>query len=947
MKVVRACLILAIAFSGIAFAWEVPEHPVGDKSEYRRFRLENGLKVLMVSNPEFNKSAAALDVLAGSMDDPSDKQGLAHYHEHMLFLGTEKYPEPDEFMNYLRTRGGYANAYTAGSHTNYQMEVHHWAFQPALDRFSRFFIDPIFNPDFSEREKMAVQQEYEKNRMDDNWRSRQVLVSHYAKGHPERHFSIGNLETLGNVKPSDLNRFREETYSADRMALVLMSTAGLDEMEQWVREYFSQVPGRNLPEREWPPGFIKKSESFRLIRVRTIKDIRELNLIFELPSLTRHYRSKPGELLGFIVGHEGEGSLLAGLKEQGLATALSAGAYESTTDYGTFHVNIELTEKGYEQVHQVLEACYGYFKLLRQSSFPEQIYSEISKKAKFDYAFTARGEGQAMASRYATQINQTGLKEVEKIGVIYEGIDSKVWESFVSRLIPENALTMLEAMDVPVEMEEPYFGAMYSYSTDSGEVMSFLKSAEPQEWMSLPRENPFLPDELPIRENYPVKITDEPGLEIWHSRDIEFDRPRVFLDFEMRYPKSRVNLEQVMLRSLYFQCVREQLNEINYPASMAGIHFSFGSGLESANITLHGYDRGVEKLYRTAVEKVNAITLSEERFEAIKEKMLRNIRNFDMQAAWVISRQASNRMHKEVEYPMKDKLEALEKINLQQVRGLAGSAFRGTSLRAVAHGNYKAEDVVEMARDLSEKLGTGKAPKKILGMSLPGEKLFRQGYLSFDRPGKWVYREKLKTDNSCFRRNYFLGRDNPANIAFSMVTENLLKPRFYSEMRTKRKLGYLVWSAAYSDRLNRYYTFIVQSGTHTAKDLRDNADEVLPQIIEEIRQLPEELFEEAKQAAIHQLREKDKTIHSRGLRYRAILFEEDGDFEKREKIIHELEKLDLKSLVEQAEKLFLSDEVASITLLHFAFHHPMPPGETEGEVKEIESFKKRMRYLRP
>ncbi len=63
---------------------------LGDKRDYKGFILNNGLKVLLISDPETDKSAAALDVNVGSMSDPRDLQGLAHFLEHMLFMGTKK-----------------------------------------------------------------------------------------------------------------------------------------------------------------------------------------------------------------------------------------------------------------------------------------------------------------------------------------------------------------------------------------------------------------------------------------------------------------------------------------------------------------------------------------------------------------------------------------------------------------------------------------------------------------------------------------------------------------------------------------------------------------------------------------------------------------------------------------------------------------------------------------
>ena len=93
MKKIFALLLGSFLFFHIpVFAQTLTKH-ADDKSVSRHFVLDNGLKVLLVSDPDFNNSAAALEVQVGSLMDPKDRQGLAHFLEHMLFLGNKKYPE--------------------------------------------------------------------------------------------------------------------------------------------------------------------------------------------------------------------------------------------------------------------------------------------------------------------------------------------------------------------------------------------------------------------------------------------------------------------------------------------------------------------------------------------------------------------------------------------------------------------------------------------------------------------------------------------------------------------------------------------------------------------------------------------------------------------------------------------------------------------------------------
>jgi len=94
----------------------VASSPTDDRS-FAYIRLDNGLQVMLVSDPDAEIGGAALDVRAGSWYDPADYPGLAHAVEHCLFLGTLKYPGEAEYNAYLAAHGGSSNAYTDGEDT--------------------------------------------------------------------------------------------------------------------------------------------------------------------------------------------------------------------------------------------------------------------------------------------------------------------------------------------------------------------------------------------------------------------------------------------------------------------------------------------------------------------------------------------------------------------------------------------------------------------------------------------------------------------------------------------------------------------------------------------------------------------------------------------------------------------------------------------------------------
>ena len=77
----------------------------------------------------------------------------------MLFLGTSKYPQENHYKVFLNKNGGSSNAGTGMQRTTYMFDINHGRFDTALDIFSQFFKEPLFNEDATAREIQAVDSE--------------------------------------------------------------------------------------------------------------------------------------------------------------------------------------------------------------------------------------------------------------------------------------------------------------------------------------------------------------------------------------------------------------------------------------------------------------------------------------------------------------------------------------------------------------------------------------------------------------------------------------------------------------------------------------------------------------------------------------------------------------------------------------------------------------------
>ncbi|KAK5719033.1 metalloprotease, partial [Elasticomyces elasticus] len=361
------------------------EKPELDDRSYRVIRLPNKLEALLVHDPDTDKASASVNVNVGNFNDPQDLPGLFHGLEHLLFMGTHKFPQENAYNQYLASHSGSSNAYTAATETNYFFEVsassaddsHAVAtngtvngggvdqteesgkspLYGALDRFAQFFVSPLFLESTLDRELRAVDSENKKNLQSDLWRLMQLNKSLSNHDHPYSHFSTGNLQTLkeepekrGLDVRSEFIKFYEEHYSANRMKLVVLGRESLDELEGFVTEFFRDVKNKDLPQNRWDGVQPWLPEHIGVqIFAKPVMDTRSLDIYFPFLDEEFLYESQPSRYLSHLVGHEGPGSILAYIKAKGWANGLSAGAMPVCPGASFFTISVRLTQEGLKQ----------------------------------------------------------------------------------------------------------------------------------------------------------------------------------------------------------------------------------------------------------------------------------------------------------------------------------------------------------------------------------------------------------------------------------------------------------------------------------------------------------------------------------------------------------------------------------------------------------------------
>ncbi len=90
---------------------------------YEAYKLENDLLVIFIEDKTTKLSSVVMNVNRGSYNDLKSHQGTAHLLEHMLFMGSEKYPDSDYYNKYINHHGGESNAWTSTNDTLFYHKI--------------------------------------------------------------------------------------------------------------------------------------------------------------------------------------------------------------------------------------------------------------------------------------------------------------------------------------------------------------------------------------------------------------------------------------------------------------------------------------------------------------------------------------------------------------------------------------------------------------------------------------------------------------------------------------------------------------------------------------------------------------------------------------------------------------------------------------------------------
>ena len=791
---------------------EIVKSP-SDKQQYRGLVLENKMQVLLVSDPEIEKASAALTVGVGSQLDPVEFQGVAHFLEHMLFMGSKKYPDMEKYRSVIGDNGGYCNAWTSRTETNYHFQTTRTSFYETLDIFAQFFVSPLLTDDATDKEMNAVNSEAEKNLNTDFWRTYHLINCLSNEDSQLNRYTIGNLNTLkkDGIREA-LMGFHDKYYSADIMGQAMYSNDSLDNMEKAVMESFSEVVNKNIAPISFKnhPYPYSQEKLGKLIKSVPVKDHDYLQFKYLLPELEKEKLKKPLNYISHLIGHESKNSLLAFLIEEGLALSLDCGGYSEEDYFSNLDFNIKLTKKGFQEWQKVLSIVGAYQKMIKEKGVQEWIHNECRDLLNIQFLYQNKGSPINKCVSSSNILLNHGITNVLNASYIMDPFDKDLLQSLVDKLVPENLLQNFVSKSFVGELDKtlPIYGMEYSVRDLTQEEKDLLNKPDVSfsknftvANIDLPEPNPFIaknfdifykgtPTDQSIKMDVPELIRQDNKVSFYFLQDKEFLLPKVQMNIMIHVDiqSSYYDPEIGVMSSLWVKELKDYLRDLNYQAELADLKFEISKFSSGVEIQIRCYNDSLSKFINWFLEQLKVFKdhYDQEKFELFYDETKLNQSNTLKSQPYQLGMDKWQESMQDRHFDVFTMIEASNHITWDKYVHFKKYFMSNIRLEVSIDGNIEKSEGQNLVDNVLTNLEAIYNPRWMLA-----DEINQYRIVKLNDNQTWIIEDVLTTadeKNSAYIGYYEVGAGGHLKPGLSWL-ENFMKEKYFDELRTKQQLG--------------------------------------------------------------------------------------------------------------------------------------------------------------
>ncbi|UXY11848.1 pitrilysin [Kosakonia sp. ML.JS2a] len=861
-----------------------------DTRQYQAIRLDNGMIVLLVSDPQAVKSLSALVVPVGSLEDPDTHPGLAHYLEHMTLMGSKKYPQPDSLAEFLKLHGGSHNASTAPYRTAYYLEVENNALEGAVDRLADAIAEPMLDKKYAERERNAVNAELTMARTRDGMRMAQVSAETINPAHPGARFSGGNLETLSDKPGSPVHdallAFRDKYYSANLMKAVVYSNRPLADLAKIAVETYGRVPNKNISKPEITTPVVTDAQKGIIIHYVPAVPRKVVRVEFRIDNNTAAFRSKTDELITYLIGNRSPGTLSDWLQSQGLVEGIRGDSDPVVNgNSGVLAISATLTDKGQANRDQVVAAIFSYLQLLREKGVDKRYFDELSHILDLDFRYPSITRDMDYVEWLADTMIRVPVAHTLDSVNIADQFDAKAVQARLDEMTPQNARIWYISPDEPHDKTAYFVEAPYQVDKITPQTFADWQQRASAIALKFPELNPYIPDDFSLikpekQSAHPELIVDEPTLRVVYMPSRYFaSEPKADVSVVLRNPQAMDSAKNQVLFALNDYLAGLALDQLSNQAAVGGISFSTNAN-NGLMLNANGYTQRLPQLFQALLAGYFSYTPTEEQLAQAKSWYTQMMDSAEKGKAFDLAIMPVQMLSQVPYFQRETRRELLPSITLQDILNYRETLKTNARPEFLVIGNLGEQQAKDLAHNVQKQLGA-KGTEWCRNKDVLVDK---QQNVSFEKVGN-------STDSALAAVFVPPGFDEYSSSAYSTMLGQIVQPWFYNQLRTEEQLGYAVFAFPMSVGRQWGMGFLLQSNGKQPAYLWDRYKAFFPTAETRLRAMKPEEFAQIQQGVIAQIEQAPQTLGEEASKLSKDFDRGNMRFDSRDKVVAQIKQL--------------------------------------------------------
>lgn len=915
-----------------------------------KIRLNNGLEALLISDPSLSSGGAALAVQAGSWDAPEGAAGLPHFIEHMLFLGSEGFPDEQEFSLFIDQHGGQKNAYTSDVFTSYFFTVDAPALHGALQRFGELFRAPLFNPDSLERERLAIDQEHAKNRGNDGRRALFVQKELSLQNHPHHIFSTGDKYTLANVTAQQLREWWQTHYSAKNMHLIVYAPDALDTLAESIADAFGKIPTRVLAQKPTLPSPFAAHLSKNIVYIEPVKPMMQLQIHWELPAALSGPSSGAAELAALLSTPEA-GSLTDLLQIEGLASAVDSYSSELGLTEKSFSLEISLTNEGVRKINDVITRVFQALAFYKTESVPQETLDSLRRTALMQLRYA--GAGSDLSEELSDLAHDLPFEAMEHFPALarqpYHAQASDIKKLARAMTLGRSHFLLLAPTSltgVASTNTEQWLGAHYAVLPLSRQLQNIADTLAPHPDMKLPQPNPYLPTDEDLRlrfsrDSSPAGefLADDESMKIFWQGDGKLQRPYEVWQFEIHSSiLEKSDVRTSVLADLYTDAVHQALYTSSTLAQTAGNSRTFKRCGTSFCLRVSGYSTVAQTLLTELVDALTHSAPTLEEFQQMQRNLLTRYSFATQSSSLTHTLYTFSLLTHKTMATLEDKKKAVMAVSYNEFLAFEKRLFIHRYIRGSIYGNASRDEADSFLQKFPELLPgrayrSSNSKREEASEQLAPFSLSRAEAESGQSDALYLWSRQNSVGNALLlliQEPEELS-DATTNVQLEFAMQAIQSP-YFNALRTKQQTAYLVDSTTMEAGADAVVgAFMIQSNSYEPQELLKRTEAFLDDFVGKIEggtAFTKEEFLSIRHALIARMKEAPRDSDSAADCIHAAQFFHDGDLNWQRAQIKALEELTYEQICRYMKKIFCRTNSQRLAIATYGVTSAPAPGKS-------------------